>query len=214
MFDKQMFAKRLKELRETKGLNQRELAAKIDVSNGSISYYEKCQRLPDIETAYKLSEFFGVSSDYLLGLSDVKSKDTNIQATCNYTGLNQEAIQCLHKRTQSLNNNSQLKNNVTINDYEINISDEEYKSMIEYNKSYTKDYYIFLNTLILELESSNFVELAADYCRYMDMYANDDCNADCELTEFRFLKSCSGLLNEMYECGVFHDEEEDENADD
>ena len=92
MFVKQMFAKRLKELRELKGLNQRELAAKIDVSNGSISYYEKCQRLPDIETAYKLSEFFEVPSDYLLGLSDVSLPDPDLNSACKYTGLSESAV--------------------------------------------------------------------------------------------------------------------------
>ena len=43
-----MFAKRLKELRETAGLTQEQLAKELKVSRGAISYYEKGGRTPDI----------------------------------------------------------------------------------------------------------------------------------------------------------------------
>lgn len=97
MFNKQMFAERLKALREEKRLNQKELAAEIDISNGSISYYEKAERLPDIETAYKLSKFFGVSADYLIGLTDVKTSNIDIKAICDYTGISEGAVDLMHK---------------------------------------------------------------------------------------------------------------------
>lgn len=72
-FSKQLFAKRLKELREKAGLNQRECAEKLNVSRGSISFYENEERLPDIETVYNISTLFGVSVDYLIGLTDEKT---------------------------------------------------------------------------------------------------------------------------------------------
>lgn len=65
---KQVFATRLKALRENMGLSQSELAAAIQVSRGSISFYENGERTADIEILSRLCEFFGVSADYLLGL--------------------------------------------------------------------------------------------------------------------------------------------------
>ena len=65
---KRRFATRLKQLREEKGLSQAQLGEKIGVSRGSISFYENESRIPDIEVLEKISLFFEVPSDYLLGL--------------------------------------------------------------------------------------------------------------------------------------------------
>ena len=96
MFDKQIFANRLKELREKIGLNQKECAEKLNISRGSISFYENGERLPDIETIYNMATFFDVSADYLVGLTDVKTADTNIKAICDYTGVSQNVIDRMH----------------------------------------------------------------------------------------------------------------------
>lgn len=61
------FSERLKILREHAGLNQSQLAEKLEVSRGSISYYENGDRIPDIQFLHKASKFFGVSYDFLLG---------------------------------------------------------------------------------------------------------------------------------------------------
>ncbi|MGE5572991.1 MAG: helix-turn-helix domain-containing protein [Bacteroidota bacterium] len=54
-------------LRKAKGISQDELADLIGVSRGAISMYEINKREPDYETLQKLADFFGVSTDYLLG---------------------------------------------------------------------------------------------------------------------------------------------------
>lgn len=64
---KQIFAKRLKGLREAAGLSQGELAEKLGVSRGSISYYEQCQRVPDIVFLERVSSFFRVSVSFMMG---------------------------------------------------------------------------------------------------------------------------------------------------
>lgn len=46
-------------------------------------------------TIKKLAEYYGVSSDYLLGLSETPSIDEDIQVACKVTGLSGEAIHCL-----------------------------------------------------------------------------------------------------------------------
>lgn len=68
-----MLNKRLKELREEKLLTQAELAEKLNISRGSVGNYEKDERMPDGEVLVKFADFFGVSTDYLLGRSDFKS---------------------------------------------------------------------------------------------------------------------------------------------
>ncbi|MCD8396691.1 MAG: helix-turn-helix transcriptional regulator [Lachnospiraceae bacterium] len=64
------FSIRLKELRETAGLTQAELAEELKVSRGAISYYEKAERTPDIAFLDAVSDLFGVSFDFLLGYSN------------------------------------------------------------------------------------------------------------------------------------------------
>lgn len=63
---------RLKLLREARGLNQQGLAAELNVSQAMISKYELGISEPDISMIRKIAEYFGVSSDYLLEISDEK----------------------------------------------------------------------------------------------------------------------------------------------
>ena len=62
--------KRLRELREERTLSQTAVANAIGFSTKAISQYETGAREPSIETIKALCTFFGVSSDYLLGLKD------------------------------------------------------------------------------------------------------------------------------------------------
>lgn len=62
------FGNILKQLRSEFGINQNELANRIGISRSSIAMYETNQRLPDYETIVSLSNFFNVSSDFLLEL--------------------------------------------------------------------------------------------------------------------------------------------------
>lgn len=58
---------RIKELRQTKGLSQSELAQKVGISNQAISHYETGKRHAKIETWQKLADYFNVSVPYLQG---------------------------------------------------------------------------------------------------------------------------------------------------
>ena len=66
------FAERLKELRIGAGLTQKqlsdELSGKIDQS--SIARWEQGVRIPMLDAAMILAEYFGVSLDYLSGMED------------------------------------------------------------------------------------------------------------------------------------------------
>ena len=70
-FDINKFAERLKELRTEAGLGKNKLAEILELSNASISYWENRKQEPSASAIYKLAGFFKVSSDYLLGISDL-----------------------------------------------------------------------------------------------------------------------------------------------
>lgn len=66
---------RLKELRLEKGLLQSDIAKIINKSDRIVGFYETGERDMSTETLSKLSEFFEVSIDYLLGKSDIRNPE-------------------------------------------------------------------------------------------------------------------------------------------
>ena len=63
---KMKFHEKLIKLRKSKGLSQEELAEMLDVSRQAISRWELESTLPDVPNLIKISEIFGVSTDYLV----------------------------------------------------------------------------------------------------------------------------------------------------
>ena len=61
-----ILADKIMELRKKNGWSQEELAEKLDVSRQSVSKWESAQSIPDMGRIVRLSELFGVSTDYLL----------------------------------------------------------------------------------------------------------------------------------------------------
>ncbi len=60
------FHEKLIKLRKSKALSQEELAEMLDVSRQAISRWELESTLPDVPNLLKISEIFGVSTDYLV----------------------------------------------------------------------------------------------------------------------------------------------------
>lgn len=74
------FGERLADLRTEKKLTQTELANQTSISRSRLSLYETDKREPDLQTLVQLANFFDVSTDYLLGISDKR-----IPADCSTT---------------------------------------------------------------------------------------------------------------------------------
>jgi transcriptional regulator with XRE-family HTH domain len=70
--DTMSFGSRLRELRIVKQISQKKLADEINISGNTISQYETDKRFPDESTLIRLCKYYEISSDYLLGLTDVK----------------------------------------------------------------------------------------------------------------------------------------------
>lgn len=62
-----VFAERLTQLREQNDLSKTDLARILHISNSCIVQYEKDMSMPGYDTLLALSQYFGVSVDYLLG---------------------------------------------------------------------------------------------------------------------------------------------------
>jgi len=69
-----MLYKRIRDLREDMDLTQKELAKALNCSQQVYSNYELGQRDIPTDILIKLSAFYNVSTDYILGLSDNPSK--------------------------------------------------------------------------------------------------------------------------------------------
>jgi transcriptional regulator with XRE-family HTH domain len=72
----QPFGDRLRQLRKENRLTLKDLQGKVNIPYGLIGHYEKEVKNPSVENLIKLAKFFGVTTDYLLGLdvSDLKPK--------------------------------------------------------------------------------------------------------------------------------------------
>ncbi len=60
----------LKLLREEMKLTQRQLGVKLGVCNQTVSFWENGSREPDLDMLVKIAGYFGVSTDYLLGIEE------------------------------------------------------------------------------------------------------------------------------------------------
>lgn len=88
------FSKRLCELVPNSDATK-ELAAYLGCSVQAVNQYKQGTAFPKTENLIKMSDYFDVSVDYLLGRSVVKSRDENIQIAQFTTGLSERAISAL-----------------------------------------------------------------------------------------------------------------------
>lgn len=81
------FGERLYRLRIEQGVYQKQLAAYLHVSVGTISNYENGVHSPDLKALCKIADFFHVSVDYLLGRTEYISpiEDLNRELVNQYT---------------------------------------------------------------------------------------------------------------------------------
>lgn len=70
----EVFPSRFKSLRLERDLSQEELAAETNISRTSISKMENGKAEPNLEQLGMIAEFFDVSVNWLLGLSNKKSE--------------------------------------------------------------------------------------------------------------------------------------------
>ncbi|MBE5748134.1 MAG: helix-turn-helix transcriptional regulator [Clostridiales bacterium] len=68
---REIFVKRFAEALEKSGMTQKQLAAKISVSEQAVSDYKKGDIVPSLDTFYLICSALDVSADFLLGFSEI-----------------------------------------------------------------------------------------------------------------------------------------------
>lgn len=68
--DLAIFSSRLKQLIDSHGTNGKEVAPEIGISEAAVSRYLRMLRIPDVNSIIKIAEYFNVSTDWLLGMTD------------------------------------------------------------------------------------------------------------------------------------------------
>ena len=105
---------RIRELRQEKGLTQKELGLKLELAESTISLYESGKREPDIATLIRLADFFEVSTDYLLNRVNKSTSGQELSAARvsggrDYSDLTPEQIEKLKSYEAFLRSQSELE---------------------------------------------------------------------------------------------------------
>lgn len=98
-----MFSRRLKYLRQSKQLNQVQLAEKLGVKKQSVSNWENDNIMPSVEMLVKIADFFHVSMDYLLDRSNIEMDGI---MTLDVTGLSPHQIEHIQYIVDDLRENA------------------------------------------------------------------------------------------------------------
>lgn len=84
---------------------QKELAKQLNVKDNIVSYWCKGDRTPNTSQIIQIANYLNVSTDYLLGITDVATTDKDLKFVCDYTGLD-EIIINFFANNKDLNNNN------------------------------------------------------------------------------------------------------------
>lgn len=83
------FGETLKRLRKSRELSQKELGSKVGLSKAVISKYETGMGYPSFDVLVRIARYFGVTTDYLLGVDRGKTVDVS--------GLTDSQITTIHQ---------------------------------------------------------------------------------------------------------------------
>ncbi len=82
-------AERIKELRDKKGIKQIELAQHLSVSRTSVNAWEMGLSVPSLDRLIIIAQYFHVSLDYLVGMTDSQEIDVS--------HLDSEELELIHR---------------------------------------------------------------------------------------------------------------------
>lgn len=203
-------SKRIVELREAKGETQQELADAIGITRQSLSRYEIAARTINVDVLGALAQHFNVTTDYLLGLSDVKSTEQDMKIACELTGLSEEAIYSLYEITKGEDRTLYSSNilsflNYIIVKHDISNLSERVSDIVKLKKE--------------EIMLEKYTQLSADERkntgRTMNAYevgnvfALSNKNEEIDIAIFRLSKYMSNLIENIAEYELKHNVQED-----
>lgn len=92
---KKILCIRLNELRENISLPLSHIAKSLGISEYRTASYFRGESKPDWEIIVKFARFFNVSTDYLLGITNVVEPSSSLECACEYLKLSEEAVENL-----------------------------------------------------------------------------------------------------------------------
>lgn len=97
MSQNEILSKRLAAARTKSKYTQEEIAEYLQCSRVTITNYECGRRSPDYKSLVMLAKKYGVTTDYLLGVTNAETTDKDLRYICDYTGLSDESVNILNK---------------------------------------------------------------------------------------------------------------------
>lgn len=205
--DFQDFPKRLSALMKERGITQEKLAENLGVKRQTVSLYKSGQSMPDAKTLRNLSVFFGISSDYLLGLTDARSTDIDTKSIMKKTGLSENSVKFLESQHTELGSNSSAIG--VLNDLleapktvQLLLLISELKKVQKINS----DELDFFNELIKEIEEGIKCNIPAEVLksrRDMLMQRAREIRPSEEYTRFKVIDAFTKLIDTIYESTDF-----------
>lgn len=185
--EKSVLAERMTELRKKHNFTQEDIAKYLDCNRATVANYENGKRQPDYNTLIKLAKRYNVTTDYLLGVTDVTTTDKDLKFICDYTGLNEKSIITLSKFKEMANGNIGI-DDVPEKFYKYTLCEtfDEERTLREYIFT-SKHMLMFLNGAINNSYITDIAENACDWHLIKDKLSED-------LEEYRYIKACLKLL--------------------
>lgn len=143
------FPNRIRDLLAQTNTPAQTLGDYLGISQQAVNLYCFGETKPTVERLVKIAKYFGVTTDYLLGLSEVKSYEIETQAASKRYGLSEQALQKLeylttlsrlHEKHQQLTDSifkyeqilTEHRNDKT-DEYAVGVFEEQYELNIERN---------------------------------------------------------------------------------
>ena len=96
-----VFPQRLRKAMQLHGETQAEVGDAIGKTRQAVGYYADGSSSPDWETLAKIAKHLGVSTDWLLGLSNTPAIDDKARSACDFLGLSLDSARFLYKNKQN-----------------------------------------------------------------------------------------------------------------
>ena len=158
----------LKRLRKGRNITQEDLAAKLGVSFQAVSKWERGETYPDITMLPALANFFGVTTDEMIGMEDINRRETmwNIHGMVNdlrQAGKYEDAILLLREKLKLYPSDAGLISALAITQVMAHGGAEQasaiYKEAIEHFESYldigkNEKFYSYVRAVLVFLYDS------------------------------------------------------------
>lgn len=154
---------RIKSCRQALNLSQSDLSKQLNCTQAALSQYENGNREPGLNDLSNIAQCLNTTTDYLLGLTNIASKEQNVKAMGDYLGLTEESIEKLHK----LYIQYEVQTHEEIIQKEVKFLSGQVPGSEEYNNDYNfvknsvfldlSDYSRIINEFICSQEFSIFI---------------------------------------------------------